>query len=120
MRFLYRFAADFIWIVHFFVVVIVLFGWLVPSFWFVYIAVVTGALISELLLNYCFFSIDYFNKFLKIRIFVIINRNEYNAVIVLLQKSQNVQINFHVLPHLSKFVFSEEMNNCVFIYYFFN
>jgi len=56
MRFLYRFAADFIWIVHFFVVVIVLFGWLVPSFWFVYIAVVTGALISELLLNYCFLS----------------------------------------------------------------
>lgn len=56
MSFLYRFAADFILVVHFFVVVLVLFGWLVPSLWLVYIAIVTGALISELLLNYCFLS----------------------------------------------------------------
>jgi|SRR3989344_5082684 len=66
MIFLYRIFADFIWFVHFFVIVFVLFGWLVPSFWYVYITIVAGALISELLFNYCFLSKWEFNLRKKI------------------------------------------------------
>lgn len=56
MKLIYRISADAIWLIHFLVVVLVLFGWLVPSLWYVYMAVLAGALLSELLLNYCFLS----------------------------------------------------------------
>lgn len=56
MNFLYRAAADAIWLLHFFVVFIALFGWLIPSLRHVYIMVLVGTLISELALSYCILS----------------------------------------------------------------
>jgi hypothetical protein len=56
MKLLYQLSADAIWLLHLFVVILVLFGWLVPSLWYVYMAVLAGALLSELLLSYCFLS----------------------------------------------------------------
>jgi hypothetical protein len=56
MKFLYRFAADCIWTIHLLVVILILFGWLMPSLWYLYIVALIGALISELLLSYCFLS----------------------------------------------------------------
>ncbi len=56
MRTLYKIAADSIWLVHFAVVCIALFGWLVPSFWVIYLGVLIGTLISTLTLGYCILS----------------------------------------------------------------
>ena len=56
MKYLYRTGADAIWLIHFLVVSLVLFGWLVPSFWYVYMVVLTGTLISELIWSYCILS----------------------------------------------------------------
>lgn len=56
MKVLYRIGADFVWLVHFFVVILVLFGWLIPSLWYVYMATLAGALLSEVWLSYCFLS----------------------------------------------------------------
>jgi hypothetical protein len=56
MRFLHRIAADGIWLFHLGVVVLVLFGWLVPELWGLYIMTLGGTLLSELILNYCFLS----------------------------------------------------------------
>lgn len=56
MKLLYRIGADAIWIVHFLVVVLVLFGWLVPSIWYIYIIVLSGTLLSELIWSYCVLS----------------------------------------------------------------
>jgi hypothetical protein len=56
MKLLYRITADIIWLVHFLVVVLVLFGWLVPNLWYLYMAVLVGTLVSEFLLSYCFLS----------------------------------------------------------------
>ena len=56
MKFLYRIAADLVWVIHFFVVAISQFGWLVPGIWYLYMTVLAGTLISLLLLNYCFLS----------------------------------------------------------------
>lgn len=56
MKILYRLGADFIWLLHFVMVLIALFGWLVPSIWLIYIAVLVGTLISTLTLGYCIFS----------------------------------------------------------------
>lgn len=55
-KFFYRVIADSIWILHFFVVLIGCFGWLLPSIWLLYICVLIIALISELSLGYCFLS----------------------------------------------------------------
>lgn len=56
MRLAYRIGADIIWLAHLAVVLIALFGWLVPSLWFVYMAVLAGVLISTLSLGYCILS----------------------------------------------------------------
>jgi len=56
MRILYRIGADTIWVAHFFIVGLVLFGWMFPSLWYLYIAALVGTLTSLLLLNYCFLS----------------------------------------------------------------
>jgi len=56
MKFLQRTLADVVWIVHFLVIVLVLFGWLIPSMWYYYMSVVAGALLSELFLGHCFLS----------------------------------------------------------------
>jgi hypothetical protein len=56
MKVLYRLGADAIWFIHFLVVALVLFGWLVPSLWYLYMAVTAGVLVSELLWSYCILS----------------------------------------------------------------
>jgi len=56
MKFIYKVGADIIWLAHFLVVCIALFGWLVPSIWLIYIAVLVGTLISTLRLGFCILS----------------------------------------------------------------
>ena len=51
-----RAFADFIFFLHCIVSLIVFFGWLYPKFWPVYMAVLTVAFVSDLLLGYCFLS----------------------------------------------------------------
>lgn len=56
MRFFYRAGADIIWVLHFLIVVIALFGWLAPWLWPAYIAVLVGTLVSTLVYGYCVLS----------------------------------------------------------------
>lgn len=56
MKFLYRFCADVMWLVHFLVVCIALFGWFIPSIWLLYMAVLVGTLVSTLTLGHCILS----------------------------------------------------------------
>ena len=51
-----RIAADFVFLVHFLVVVIIMFGWLFPSFWYIYMAALVATLCSEIFLSYCILS----------------------------------------------------------------
>jgi len=48
--------ADTIFAVHLVVVLIVLFGWLLPSIWWMYVTILTISLISELYFGYCILS----------------------------------------------------------------
>ena len=56
MNFLYRTAANLIFVFHFFLVLLVLFGWLVPSLWYLYMATLVATLISDLVFGYCILS----------------------------------------------------------------
>ena len=56
MHILYRVGADIFWLIHFVVVCIALFGWLVPQIWLLYIAVLIGTLASTLTFGYCILS----------------------------------------------------------------
>lgn len=56
MKLLYRTGADALWVTHFSVVVMALFGWLIPWLWPVYIAVLVGTLASTLMFGYCILS----------------------------------------------------------------
>jgi hypothetical protein len=56
MHILYRISADFIWVFHLGVIILVLFGWLVPSLWWIYLFTLVITLLSEIALNYCFLS----------------------------------------------------------------
>ncbi|HWO07460.1 MAG TPA: DUF2784 family protein [Candidatus Paceibacterota bacterium] len=49
-------CADMIWLTHFLVVCIVLFGWLVPSIWLMYIGVLVATLFSTTVYGYCIMS----------------------------------------------------------------
>lgn len=51
-----RFAADLLFMFHFAVVLILLFGWLFPSLWYLYMLILLATLLSELLLGFCFLS----------------------------------------------------------------
>lgn len=56
MRLFYRLSADVIWLIHFLVVVLLLFGWLMPSIWYAYMIALVLTLISELVWSYCILS----------------------------------------------------------------
>lgn len=56
MKFVYRVSADTIWLFHLLVLLVALFGWLIPGIWPVYLLVLVGILLSELALSYCFLS----------------------------------------------------------------
>ncbi len=61
MKIIYRLGADAIWILHFLVVLIILFGWTTPSIWPLYMFVLASMLVSELMLSYCILSKWEFN-----------------------------------------------------------
>ena len=56
MRLVYLLLANCIWLLHFFVVFIALFGWVFPKLWPLYIATLLSVLMSNLLYNYCVLS----------------------------------------------------------------
>lgn len=56
MKVIYRLAADGIFLLHFFVVVIALFGWTSSRFWNVYMLVLVATLISDVVFGYCILS----------------------------------------------------------------
>jgi hypothetical protein len=56
MKIFYRLTADIICLIHLLVVILVLFGWLILSLWYVYMLVLVGTLFSELWFTYCFLS----------------------------------------------------------------
>ena len=56
MKPLYKIGADIVWLMHFFVVVVALFGWLVPSIWSMYMATLAGTFLSTSTLGYCILS----------------------------------------------------------------
>ena len=56
MKYLPRIGADILFMLHFFIVIIGLFGWMVESIWYLYMSVLIITLISGLTLGYCFIS----------------------------------------------------------------
>ncbi|MBP9710895.1 MAG: DUF2784 family protein [Candidatus Pacebacteria bacterium] len=56
MKVLYRTGADAIFILHFLLVLLVVFGFLLPSFWYLYMAALVATLISDLVFGYCILS----------------------------------------------------------------
>lgn len=55
-RLISRMFADAIFVVHAGVVFVALFGWIWPDFWPLYMAVLIGTLVSDILLGYCILS----------------------------------------------------------------
>lgn len=53
---LYRILADLIFVFHFVVIMIVIFGWLFPSIWYLYMFVLVVSLIFDIFLGYCILS----------------------------------------------------------------
>ena len=51
-----RILADALFLLHSAIYAIVLFGWLVPGLWYIYMATLTVALVLQLLLGHCFLS----------------------------------------------------------------
>lgn len=66
MKYLYRISADLILILHFLVVIIVLFGWFKPDFWYFYMGTLVATLLSDLMFGYCILSKWEFNLRKKI------------------------------------------------------
>lgn len=56
MKYLTRVGADILFVLHFFIVMIVLFGWILESIWYFYMATLIITLIFDLIFNYCFIS----------------------------------------------------------------
>ncbi len=56
MKLMYRFLADVLWFIHFFVVAVVLFGWLVPQIFYLYLLTLFCVLLSNIFLHYCILS----------------------------------------------------------------
>ena len=56
MNLIYKLAADAIWLLHFCVVAIALFGWLIPQIWYLYMLVLASVMTSNIFLDYCLLS----------------------------------------------------------------
>ena len=56
MKFFYRVGADAIFILHFLLVLFVVFGWLTPRLWPWYMAALVVTLISDMVFGYCILS----------------------------------------------------------------
>jgi len=61
MRSIYKITADMIFVIHFFVLALAVLGWLAPSLWHFYMGVLILALLSDIILGYCFLSKWEFN-----------------------------------------------------------
>ena len=55
-KILYYFLADFIFVIHLAVILIVSFGWLIPSLFYIFIIIIISSILSEIYLHYCFLS----------------------------------------------------------------
>lgn len=53
---MYKVTADLIWLLHFCVLVVALFGWLFPQLWYLYTATLLAVLVSNIFLDHCFLS----------------------------------------------------------------
>lgn len=56
MKLLYRIGADAIFIAHLVLVLVAVFGFLVPSIWYFYMGVLVATLVSDLAYGYCILS----------------------------------------------------------------
>lgn len=56
MKYFYRILADLIFILHATILIIALFGWLVPSLWYVYMTILILTLLSDVAFGYCILS----------------------------------------------------------------
>ena len=56
MKFLYKISADVIFLVHFVLVFIVLFGWSTPAISNIYVGILIITLLSDLIFGYCILS----------------------------------------------------------------
>lgn len=61
MKLLYRIAADLIFLFHAALVLVVLFGWLVPALWPAYMVLLVLTLVSDMVFGYCIVSKWEFN-----------------------------------------------------------
>ena len=56
MKLLYKISADFIFFVHLLVLLVIGFGWAVPSLWYVYLVITIITTLFDLFLGYCLLS----------------------------------------------------------------
>ena len=56
MKFIYKIFANLIFVIHSITLLIILFGWTIPSIWYLYISILILTLISELVFGYCILS----------------------------------------------------------------
>src|SRR3989344_3309242 len=56
MKLLYRVGADVLFVMHLALVLLAVFGWAVPSLWWVYMGALVVTLISDVVLGYCILS----------------------------------------------------------------
>lgn len=54
--FFYKILADFVFIVHFLLVLTVMFGWLFPKLFYFFLAAIIATALSEILFKYCLLS----------------------------------------------------------------
>jgi hypothetical protein len=56
MKAVYKLSANLIFLLHFFIVIVAVFGWLVPSIWWFYMSVLVLTLLSDIVFGYCILS----------------------------------------------------------------
>lgn len=61
MRYLYRVGADIIFLLHFFWIMLGMFGWLLPALWYPYLIVLILTLLSYFSFRRCIFTVWEFN-----------------------------------------------------------
>jgi len=56
MKFLYRLGANTLFLLHVLLVIVVVFGWMVPKIWPLYLTALVVTLISDIVFGYCLLS----------------------------------------------------------------
>ncbi|HEY4480322.1 MAG TPA: DUF2784 family protein [Candidatus Paceibacterota bacterium] len=65
-KFFYQTFADLVFIVHLGLVLLVVFGWLIPALFYFFLGALVATFLSEIFLSYCFLSRMEFNLRKKI------------------------------------------------------